>query len=1496
MDPAPPISVLYVDDEAALLDIGRVFLERSGGFSVDTALSAQDALEQMQKKLYDAIVSDYQMPEMDGIAFLKRVRASGEIPFILFTGKGREEVVIEAINNGADFYLQKGGDPKAQFAELAHKIRQAVSKRGAEEALRESEQRLHDIIDFLPDATFAIDITGKVIAWNRAIEEMTGVPAGQILGKGNYEYAIPFYNERRPILIDLVFTSDDEIIRRYYSIIKKEGNILIAETSLPKPLGKRSVLFGKASPLYDKKGHVVGAIESIRDITEQRRTEEAVRNAEEKFSKAFLSSPDMISISEIDTGTFLEVNDAAVRIVGYTREEMVGKSALALGIWCNPLDRAALLARLKQTGGVKEYEAQQRRKSGEVFSSAISAETVTIGTTQYMLSIIRDITERKKAETALRESEQRYRNVVEVQSEFISRFLPDGTHVFANDAYLNYFHKERAALIGTRFNPDIPPEDAPAVKKHFASLTPNHPVDIIEHRIVMPDGNVRWQRWSDRAIFDEHGQIIEYQSVGRDITDLKRVEGALRESEERFRVIFGAQQTGIMLVEARSHVIVDVNPYATSLIGLPREGIIGRICHSFICPALQGACPVENLGQVVDRSERVLLTAEGVSIPILKSVSKTTIGKREYLIESFQNISELKEAQDAFHESEATLRALINAPTDSVILLDAQGLILALNETAAGRFKRRTDELVGVLIDDILPEEVARTGPSLVAQVLEKRGMIRFEDERDGRYYDTVAYPILSESGNVHKIAIIARDITEKRQVEDALTKSESRLRGIIRVAPIGIGVVLNRVLVEVNDRICTMTGYTAEELIGQSARVLYPTQEDFEYVGREKYRQIEQKGSGIVETRWQRKDGSIIDILLSSTLLDQNDPSKGVTFTALDMTERKQAEHSLRESEEKYRLLAETSPEMIYVIDTGGHVIYLNSAAAGRFHSDPAAITGKHLRDLFPAPVAAQHLDGIRRVIVSKTAIHHEICEKFPTGTVWVDVRLSPVVDDTGTVVGVLGRSDDITGRKHADATLKATLDRLSSLESTINKGPAVAMTFQPVNGDISNIRMKMVSENVRIFGYDPEEFLAGEMEYEKIIHPHDIGWLLPAFTQAVRSGTDRGRYEFRIFTRAGEIRWMDTTLWVERTGDGTISQLQAVGVDITERKRAEEAVRESDEIRRSLLNASPDGICITDQEGMIIYASPRAIQLFGGSSEGEAIGTSVLDWIAPEDRKQAEQDMKNVLRGTVVGASTYRVQRRDTTSFVAEINASVLFGADKKPHGMVAIIRDISDRVAAQEALRLANTKLNLLSSITRHDVLNKVSIISGYVSLIKERLDHKKTPDYVRKIEEATHVIRNLLTFTRDYQTMGVSTPAWLDIGAVLEKVLSQFDLGTIIVRNRLQGISVCADPLLEKVMYTLVDNAMRHGEKISTIRAYAQEREGGIACIFEDDGVGVPAGLKEKIFEHGIGQGSGVGLFIAREILAVTEMTIEETGEPGAGARFEIFVPAGKFRKV
>lgn len=179
-----PISVLYVDDEPSLLEIARIFLERSGDMRVDTALSAVDGLGKLKNQAYDAIVADYQMPDMYGIVFLKLINDTGlGIPFILFTGRGREEVVIEAINNGAAFYLQKGGDPKAQFAELAHKIRQAVARKQAEEALRESEENYRALFDEAADLIAIVDSTGKFLDLNRRYEEESGYSKPEMIGK-----------------------------------------------------------------------------------------------------------------------------------------------------------------------------------------------------------------------------------------------------------------------------------------------------------------------------------------------------------------------------------------------------------------------------------------------------------------------------------------------------------------------------------------------------------------------------------------------------------------------------------------------------------------------------------------------------------------------------------------------------------------------------------------------------------------------------------------------------------------------------------------------------------------------------------------------------------------------------------------------------------------------------------------------------------------------------------------------------------------------------------------------------------------------------------------------------------------------------------------------------------------------------------------------------------------------------------------------------------------
>lgn len=184
-------------------------------------------------------------------------------------------------------------DTRGKIMGAIETIRDITDRKLAEEGLRESERRLSGIIDFLPDATLVIDRKGKVIAWNRAIEEMTGVAAQDMLGKENYEYAVPFYGKPRPIMIDLVLKSNRKIERGYYSILERQQDLLIVETWVPALKGKRAFLWGKASPLYDSRRNVVGAIESIRDITERKQDEEALKNREQELQAKKIQLEDL---------------------------------------------------------------------------------------------------------------------------------------------------------------------------------------------------------------------------------------------------------------------------------------------------------------------------------------------------------------------------------------------------------------------------------------------------------------------------------------------------------------------------------------------------------------------------------------------------------------------------------------------------------------------------------------------------------------------------------------------------------------------------------------------------------------------------------------------------------------------------------------------------------------------------------------------------------------------------------------------------------------------------------------------------------------------------------------------------------------------------------------------------------------------------------------------------------------------------------------------------
>ncbi|MEN6396599.1 MAG: response regulator [Methanoregula sp.] len=263
------LSVLLVDDDPAILEVTRLVLEQSQDLSIEPVSSSREALVSLTKNHYDAIVLDYDLPEINGIELLKIIREQGDVtPVIIFTGVGREQAAIEALNNGANFFLKKGGDSNLPFFELKQMIRHAVDKRFIGKVKGLPWKIVSDLVNFSLDAAFAIDTKGNVIAWNPTIEHLTGVSSQAVIDKGNFIYAEPFMGRRQKMLIDLVFSPDDVIRKSQYMVVKREKNgPVIAVTRAQKADGTEWTLWMKAMPIFDTRGEFFAAVCIVRDVT-----------------------------------------------------------------------------------------------------------------------------------------------------------------------------------------------------------------------------------------------------------------------------------------------------------------------------------------------------------------------------------------------------------------------------------------------------------------------------------------------------------------------------------------------------------------------------------------------------------------------------------------------------------------------------------------------------------------------------------------------------------------------------------------------------------------------------------------------------------------------------------------------------------------------------------------------------------------------------------------------------------------------------------------------------------------------------------------------------------------------------------------------------------------------------------------------------------------------------------------------------------------------------
>jgi DNA-binding response OmpR family regulator len=264
-----PTSVLLIDDDVSLLEMIKLMAERSREMTIHTAQSAKEALSTLAQKSFDVIIVDYDMPEINGIEFLKILRKHGDTtPIIVFTGRSGEYTAIEALNNGANFLLKKGEDPRHQFRELAMMVKRAMDRSSLGRALGTTQRIIADMINFSSDPSFAVDRDGKVVAWNDSMEQFTDVPANAMMGKGDNIYSEPFFGTRKKMLVNLVFESDEEIKRQKYMLVSRvpKGPV-IAVIRGQKKDGSEWTLWMKAMPVYDSQGQFIASVTTIRNVT-----------------------------------------------------------------------------------------------------------------------------------------------------------------------------------------------------------------------------------------------------------------------------------------------------------------------------------------------------------------------------------------------------------------------------------------------------------------------------------------------------------------------------------------------------------------------------------------------------------------------------------------------------------------------------------------------------------------------------------------------------------------------------------------------------------------------------------------------------------------------------------------------------------------------------------------------------------------------------------------------------------------------------------------------------------------------------------------------------------------------------------------------------------------------------------------------------------------------------------------------------------------------------
>jgi PAS domain S-box-containing protein len=773
----------------------------------------------------------------------------------------------------------------------------------------------------------------------------------------------------------------------------------------------------------------------------------------------------------------------------------------------------------------------------------------------------------------------------------------------------------------------------------------------------------------------------------------------------------------------------------------------------------------------------------------------------------------------------------------------------------------------------------------------------------------------LTMVAGTRKIVLTLADIAPRKKIERLLRLHEERYNSLVKTLNTGVFRATRDLpgrFIWANPAFAAMLGYRSlTELLRITTNDIFADPGDQDRI------RSDLTNSGFAwlqKIRLKTIDGTLIWASVTAEVRrNETGAVEWIDGTIENITERVQALEELQRTRSRlgelldavttYSLIATDSEGILTVFNTGSERMlgYRADELVGRetplVFLDPEELAGRarlpggeaeHAGfEVFVAQAKANGCDEREWTYVRKDGV------KIP-----VDLTLTVMRSEEGAVTGFLGVAQEISDRKRLEEAFRSDKLQMSGVIYNIpdptfaidREGKVIA--WNRAIEELSGVKAVDIlgrggyAYAVPFYG-DTKPTLANLIfATDTVLAEHGYfnirraGNSLSAETRLVKLGGKDLVIQgiaAPIYNAAGEIA-------------GTIETI----TDITEVRRRESELLDSESRHRAILDYIGSAIAILEEDATLSYINPEFERIIGYVRDEVEGKKKWTEFVAPEDQERM-RDYQRRRRTEPDGVPTRyecRFIRWDGQVRNGFLTITLIPGSGKT----VVSLLDITDRVLAGEAMQRANKKLNFFSSIIRHDILNQLTSLKGNLELSRESV---ADPAFLKSVDKelaAAEAIQSRILFTRDYQDIGIQPPSWQDIREVILASCRGIKLGKVMVDVDIAGVGIYADLLLVRVFYHLIDNAIRYGGPVSRIRFFCQESFDELLLVCEDNGIGIAERDKEKIFSRRDFGSPGLAMYVAREILSITGITIRETGVPGSGARFEIRVPKGAYRFV